>query len=218
MKRIKTLFVLVSMLLLSGCSAEYNLNIQDDIYSESIKVTLNDLDDSSFIENFDSTEQYISNTPTTELIYFKEKDDDGENSIYTFTHDFSFDEFRGSLSNKCFDNLKLEEDAGIYSLTAYGFNCLNDHQIYADTYKINIKTNYKVINNNADEVKGNIYTWFIDQKDNKNKNIIFQYSKIKSEIPTENSILPMIIPIIISIIILISVIIFNSYKNNNRGE
>ena len=218
MKRIKKIIIISFIILLSGCTAEYNLDIKDDIYSESIKITLNNMEEASIIENLSMNEQYISNTSTLDLIYDKEVEDDGEFSVFNYKHDFSFDEYRGTLNNKCFDNFKLQEENGIYSLTAYGFNCLNDHESFADTYKINIRTDYNVINNNADTVKGNVYTWNIDQKENKNKNIIFQYSKSNEKVPTDNIVIPVVICIVISILLLISIILFNTYKNNNRGE
>lgn len=217
MKRIKKFIIISLVILFSGCSAEYNLDIHDDIFSESIKVSLSNFDDTDLIPTFDEDNQYVSSSSTLDLIYDKTKEDDGENSIYTYTHDFSFDEFKGSLNNKCFDNLKINEEEGIYSLTAYGFNCLNGHQTFADDYKINIKTDYKVINNNADEVKGNTYTWYLDQKENKKKNIIFQYSKTKKEVSKDNIFTPIIISIVVASLILVGVILLNNFRIN-RGE
>ena len=46
-----------------------------------------------------------------------------------------------------------------------------------DSVSISIKTYHKVIDNNADEVKNNVYTWNIDRDNISTNNILFVVSK-----------------------------------------
>ena len=44
-----------------------------------------------------------------------------------------------------------------------------------DSITVNIETKYKVLNNNADSISGNKYTWVINRSNYKDKTISFSY-------------------------------------------
>lgn len=214
MKKNKIL-ILIIILLLSGCTTEYNLVIDNDNFIESIDVVV-DNEDSDEVNKLTNENLYISSTTTNDLLYDKTIDDDSIKTTFNYKHSFSYDEFRGTLEKKCFNNIKLTEYNGVYTLNAEDFKCYKGYEQYADSYKINIKTKNNVLFNNADEVKNNIYTWKIDESNYKNKNIIIQYTKQKQKVPLFNYIKPVIISIIISVVILFLLIKNNKFIINNR--
>lgn len=215
MKKNKILILLIILFLMTGCQAEYNLTIDNDTYTESINMTV-DNDDTYNIQNLKENNQYISSSSTNGLIYEKTIEENYDNTIFNYKHSFSFDEFRGTLNGKCFNKINLTESDGIYSLYASDFICYGEHEQTAESYKINIKTNYNVINNNADEVNNNVYTWMIDKNNYSGKTINFQYSKQEVEIPVSKNVSPYLISAIVSVLIFISFIFMNKYKNNNN--
>ena len=101
------------------------------------------------------------------------------------------------------------------------FDLASDDGLKADSVKINITTELNVINNNADEVVGNVYTWYINDSNYQNKTVEITLEKafqIEDVLPqSEASYLTFII---VAVIILVALIIIlfvkhKAKKNNN---
>lgn len=219
----KLLCIFIMLVLLTGCSTKYNLEISNDSIKETIVSKILDaeipiqtqeeinanieLDDP--ITPFINEEQYpFSNTQ--EKKYIKDVKKENGATTVTLKYDYSFDEYKNSRAYKeCFENKKFDYDKKGYFLQMSGrFYCL-----YGDEIEVNIKTNNKVNSHNANKVSGNTYTWIIN-KDNIDK------TDIKINISKESAYQMPTIMILLGIIAVI--IIIGGYtafqKINNREE
>ena len=75
-----------------------------------------------------------------------------------------------------------------------------------------------MINNNADIVKGNVYTWNINKNNHENKSIIFQCSKKEKDIDYKNIFKVIGISFSCALLILIAVKLILDYKKKQTME
>lgn len=204
----KILFLLI--LLITGCSANYNLNIENDNFEESIDVIVPS-NDKALISHLNSFEQYINEN----VIYDKKMKEEDISTNFNYSHTYSFNDFQ-NRENPCFLSSNLYQDNGIYTIFSNDFVCFESFDMKADSYTINISTNYNVINNNADKVNGNTYIWNFKKNNYKNKSIIFQYSKTKKEVNNFKIIQTVLVSISISLLLFLSIIILKKYKQKDE--
>lgn len=214
MKR-KKMLLFILILLLCGCSATYNLNIENDDFTESINISIPDIESDEY-SSYLLNDQYIKSTISSGVLYDKKIIDSIDKKTLILKHKYSFDEYKNNLSNKCFEKIKFDEKDGYYSLIATNFNCFGGFDISADKYTINIKTNYNVTKNNADKVNNGKYTWNFNKNNYKNKSIIFQYQKIKENKSYTNYLLPIFISIIVSISLMLVVRLLYAYIERRK--
>lgn len=211
----KKVILIISLLLLTGCTANYEVNIKNNKITEKLTLIENNglnfdkkLESGSTLrELFDSIvnskDQYaepvykvnsINTNDTLGIEYNSIKDKKIENL---------------SALNTCYKNPKVEVTNGVVTIeTGNDFECYDYYELL-DSVKVVINTNHKVISNNADEKKGNSYIWNITKDGN--KNIKFSYNeKINDNSKT------ILIIVIILLVAVISVILFlkKSKKNN----
>ncbi len=220
----KLLVLLIVMFCLTGCDVNYNLVINEDSFDETITM--------SFLKsqtNYDDLSAYLrGKTPATlnsgETRYYDSdisEDANYYNLIYKFNHDST------SINNayfirNCYPNFEIiNTDDKIELSSGNEFMCFNgDDGLKADSVNINITTDLKVLNNNADNVSGNTYTWNIDETNYNNKPINMQIQKpVKIEnIIEENdssfTLIFVIIVVLISILVVYLIIRFKTKKNN----
>lgn len=206
----KRILLLTFILLLTGCKAEYNLNIIDDDFEEKINITI-PKSDKNQIDYYTENDELIGEN----IIYNKNIKDNGINKMFIYSHKYTLKEYQ-NRNNPCFANSKISEEDGYYSIYASDFVCFKSFDVQAKEYKINIKTNYNVINENADKKSNNIYTWNFNENNFKNKNIIFQYTKQKKSLHADY--LSLFITFLISIIIFSLLVIFQIAKNKQKVE
>lgn len=185
----KIILLIILCFLLTGCTINYNLKIEDDYFIETIKGNVlteeikenKEKPDENLFYNLLSTNQPAVTT-NNNLIYNKtiSQNKDSIDYIYSFKYDeYTFNNSR--LLNECFEHFSFVQKDNMYTLLASGdFYCS-----YTDEIKINIKTDYPVIINNANEVKDNTYTWII--KNDKTKDLELYISIDKSGTYTNNT-------------------------------
>lgn len=215
----KKVIFLLFVLLVSGCSANYNLEISNDSFKENINVKI----EKSLIPTTTTQSEIEIDDPITPFLndkhsalfsdrkaYYKKKVVDFGNYVdVTMKYNYTSKEFKDSNSlNLCFDDFVFEED-DTYYIHAYGtFYCL-----YTESVNINIKTNNKVVKTNATSVNGNVYTWEINSLNSNNVDIELEVSK---GFPWKKVLLYGIITIIGGTIIGYS--IFYVYKKNKDNN
>lgn len=210
----KVIMVLVIFVfILTGCSSEYNLEINNSKIKENIKVEILDADipkevPGIDVELNDRITPFINNNQypifnNTKIKYKKKVTKVGDLTKVTLNHTYTHDEFRNSNTFKtCFENAEFKKTRKGYDLNFSGsFYCL-----YGDSIKINVKTNNKVINHNADKVSGNVYTWVINDNNVKNVDINLSLSKQSALIT------PLLYVIASAIFLVISVFAYRFYK------
>lgn len=160
------IIILLSLLLLTGCTVNYNLEINKDTLNETITGTVTK-EESSQESNATglSTVYSIINEDqkpvyNKEELYQKELKESGNNINYTFKYNYNIEDFVNStIINTRFENKEIEEIDNYYSIRLSGnFYCL-----YSKKINIAVTSNLKVASNNADKIKDNTYIWTIDK-------------------------------------------------------
>lgn len=184
--KIKRIFILLMLLLLTGCTVDYKLDIKENgIFVETISGTV--------------TEEELDNTGRTDLNaylynlnlrtpYIGEQGQYNKNIIdkdgykeFTFNYTFNNNYDKSSAVNSCHENIRFDETDDLYYIDLSGdFYCL-----LSDKMTINVTSEYAVLESNAKKVVGNTYTWEID--DYNDADIYMAISKnVKHENNTES--------------------------------
>lgn len=183
----KKIFFVFSFLLLTGCTAEYNLVYENNIYKENVFVK--SLKNEYCSESLCSTyyDSYYKNNITVDYRDNEEKLAEGinlnkykfynkelvNNEFYGIKLGYNFDyNFKYSyVVNQLFENFIVNENF------IKADNIKDIFSIYTNLEEINItfKSDKKIESNNADKVEGDIYYWNIrrDNWENKYINIVF---------------------------------------------
>lgn len=221
----KVLLFILCFFLVTGCDVKYDLTINNDSYDETITLSFlksqNTYEDvSSYLEDkipisYNSSERLYYNSKI-------EEDDNYYNLVYNYKHNTNTFMQSYFVSN-CYPNFNIESnDEQIILSSGQQFACfVGDDGLSADSVEINITTKLKVLENNADEINGNTYTWNIDESNYNNKPIEMTLQKsfeIEDVVPqNEASNLSFIIVVAIIVVALV-VFVFVKHKarkNNN---
>lgn len=215
----KIIVVLISLLLLTGCTIDYNLVIDKDSIKETITGT-------AYKEEYEVREEdsglnlfytYINDDINPLIsgdgLYNKDINeiDNGINYKYDFIYKNNYD--KSKIINSCFENSNVKETDTYYSIELSGeFYCL-----YSDKININVISNYVVLENNAKEVNGNKYSWVID--DSSNVNIFLNISKeIKYEEPSKTKFISTFQLVGLIIFVVLTGITYFLYRKKNSGK
>ncbi|MCM1370355.1 MAG: hypothetical protein NC181_00480 [Clostridium sp.] len=183
----KKFLIVLSLLLFTGCTAEYNININDSIKESiilnNIPIDLySDYNKRTFLA-FQSDIKNIPDYATQEdykkfELYNIEDTSKGNIKSLKLMYDFNLENFNDSGAvNTCYDTVNILTNDNVVTIsTTNNFNCFNYYD-ELDSIKINITTDYKVIQTNSDKKSGKTYTWEIDKISAKNKPIIFVYNQ-----------------------------------------
>ena len=174
----KKMLLIIALLLFTGCTAEYNLHFGDDLIEEKITIIPETPQEQENTKTLDTRDFFAIIDKDRSLPYEKRQLDINSYKAYQYSYNYSFNEFKQSNFTRCYDAYTiLEENDVINFNTSRRFNCMIYDYMKIDDVKINITTDYKVIDNNADEINGNVYTWNINDNNFENKPINFSYYK-----------------------------------------
>ena len=217
----KKKFIFLSILLLSltGCKTTYNLefsnnNIKEDITTTILSSDIPKKDANAISEVDDRVTPFIENDQypifnDTKIKYKKKVKKENDTTIVNLKYTYSHDEFRNSNTfKKCFRHAELVDNYKDYELTFSGdFYCL-----YGEEVEINIKTNNKVLSNNADKVSGNTYTWVINKGN-------LEHANIKMKISKKSNITSYTLYVIIGIVVVVLGLLgFGAYQTVKKRE
>ena len=202
----KKVLILTLLLLVCGCSAKYELSINN----QNVKETL-------------SIYGVTSEIPImADLVYFNTHDYTKEvnNENVEYQTSYNFINFNTSDFLLCFDSYNFSEKEDSYTLmTGKKFKCLpyqySDYEIINyDRLEIVLSTNHDILNNNADKVQFGKYYWYIDKNNINDAEIYFEISKKSNNILVS---IPLLIffGILIVVGIIIYVIIHSKSNKNN---
>ena len=224
MKR-KIFFVICSMFLLSGCTANYRLNLSDNGTIEE-KVTISEtrkviatytLDADSYKENilnsFNEEEKYNS----YKLYY-----GDDNSNIYGYGSRIylDFDNYKNNsiIIKEMFKDISISNNNGIVKID---MSPNNNFEYFKETTldsalfeRVNIEINlpYEVVYSNSDSNEENVYKWSFDRKDGLKK-ISISYDTNKEYVKA----IPTTTWILIcsgSVVLIGTLYIFIRYKRN----
>lgn len=197
MKKINIIILFSLMILLSGCSATYELEIGDGFVNE--KTILNLTKDEMVEFNSDGNNKY-------QKVYYNDSNDTAAEGttlpIKGVTYyDFSNNNNQISYEYKYDYNSFIRSSFSRYGFLDYKFR-VNNNEIHLKTTEgfalnenlsnvtIKIKSKYEVMNSNADKVDGDTLIWYIDSSNAETKYLIADYTMIKKEgakEPTNNT-------------------------------
>ena len=165
MKKIRIVFLILIILLITGCAGTYNLKIDEDLsVKEELSVTIADKE-----ENHLMLERLLSNEVDNKDDY--SISNEGDNIKVDYKHEYSSIEeylLESDLYKQLFDNVSYNTDDKEFSLsTSNILNLTNSNLNNAYDIKslqINVITPLKVIEENADLTSENTYSWTLNQK------------------------------------------------------
>lgn len=217
--KIKIVVVFVVLLLLTGCTINYDLTINENSIDEKISGSVNkseyQLNDEDTSPNLFYT---LINGDVPALVVgddLYKKDiselEDKLNYNYSYTYNNNFDKSR--IINSCFENHIISETDKYYHIELSGkFYCL-----YSDKININVTSNYEVIDNNADKINGNKYVWTIDNSND--VDILLTISKEeKYEEPVKAKMFSTFQIVGLIVFALLTIITYILYKRKNSGK
>lgn len=180
MKKRIILLIIVG-LFLTGCTNQYNISINGDTISEELISTIPSSDiivqseeeKAAGIEADDLITPFIEEdqypfTNNEKIKYKKTVSKNGNNTIVKLNYDYSIDDFKKSrVYNECFEKSILSREDGYIRLAFMGeFYCL-----YGDSININVTSDRKILDDTADDVNNNVYSWTINDSNQDNVNI-----------------------------------------------
>lgn len=181
---IKKLFLILITFLFTGCNVIYDVQIKDKKTEESL--TIDSINVSIYNEEL-NRKRYSLYSQSNSSNPYEQTDDSyatydifkvGDNGLkYLYKYNSNYND--SNIANSCYEYFSVDTDENKVSiLTGNSFKCfelINE----LDSVTININSNYKVIQSNADKIVGKKHTWYITRENASNKPIIFVYDKSK---------------------------------------
>ena len=226
------LFIICFLLLLTGCDVNYSVTInEDETFDEEVTMSfLKTASDGNNMTIAEDDKTPISINSNEDKFYNSKIIDKGNtyDMVYTYKHDMNSIK-RGYFIANCFPEMSITDNENeIIINSGDGFACfIGDDGLRADSMKININTKLKVIENNADSVNGDTYTWIINENNYLGKEIYFKVERnnksgglttLKENIIKEDGASSLTIVIVLSIMIIGGLIyLFVRYKKNKNN-
>ena len=213
----KKLLILILLLFITGCDAEYTLKYEDNVFSDSIEVFdyYNSEDESSEdkdLSYFVNKKQYYD---IDGLNPYKVNYEETSENYYDLKYNATYDEISYELSNvlnNCVQYHDFVEDEEKIYITAYGeYYCE-----YFDKLKISLITDKKVTYSNADEEKNGKHIWYF--KPYESINIEFEIDKNEGNPKNYSFILYAVIMIVIVIVLSLIILGFKIYKKLKNNQ
>lgn len=211
----KAFVLLIMCLCLCGCAAEYNLTIEEDSFDEQVFINIPFTEiPKTAINNYKGRYVPITTNSNEVKRYINNisKDENGYVEEYNYKH--KFDTFSKSyFINNCYNDVNIKQTGDLISIyTGKRFNCIvGDDGFFVEQVIVNLKTDFKVIKNNADEVSGNTYTWIFNESNYQNKPIEMEINT-NTVIKTFNKIVDVEVIIVLLILITLFIIVYMYIK------
>lgn len=198
--------------MITGCDVTYNLQIDKNKYTEDIEAKAYYADYVGFNQivlgdRLESLDLNIINKPllyTTNNInnssYETKKIDDGINFGLFLKGEFNNNNNSSRAVSVACNDYKILKTNNAYSLVAKDF-VLFERYPDLDSITVKVKSFYKILDNNADSVKDNVYIWNINRSNYKNKTIAFSYREKFNSDPMTTFSIGLVIVCIICLII-----------------
>lgn len=187
----KIILLLVLVVLLTGCSANVNLTVTSTGMQEEIIINAYSDGDTTKQQVYSSFRKYMpvfANVPLSDTepdtnkngieYYNRFEQDLGSGYRFTYRYNYKFDEYKNSRSLKYgFDSKTISKNPVdktiMISTDSSGLNYFDQYPDL-ESVTINIKSSYKSLQNNADYVNGNTYTWVLKKGTKKSIYILLE--------------------------------------------
>lgn len=183
----KKIFLLIVIILLTGCSVKYKINIKSDSIEENIDFVLEKkgITDGDMVESSIGSDEYIDSIINSKLpaigdnndyTYQKEVKQDGNKYNVHLNYKYNANEYtKSNIINECFENHEIKIDGeNVYIHLTGEFTCYN-----GETIDIEIKSDNSVKNHNGKK-KGSSYNWQINDDNYSNVDILIETSSVSN--------------------------------------
>ncbi len=239
--KLKIIVFLSFILLLSGCEAEYNIDINNNNLKETINIKELNIEKfnekNSLLYNLTPQDYLDTNLKWPTPVYKNSELNPYEpiklNNIkyYTKTNISNYkvlglslsynhnqnDYINSDILNKCYDVSYSKTNDKIHFETISEFKCFDEYKIL-ENVTVNLNTKCNVENENSDNKNINKYTWYITKDNYKSKKINFDVECIqkteKKEVNEKDTLIMFIILYILVISLIILIVKILHYKNN----
>ncbi len=231
--KIKILILILVMFMISGCTAEVNLEISVDTIKESVDITAyqdaiysKDILKTSFRDYIPIYASVVivdaeDDLPVSSVLYYDKTETDlGNGYLFNYSYDFPIEDYSNArtIKNafKSYDiSVNNSDNTLLLSTDSEGILYFDDYEVL-DEVTINITTDYVVLENNADKVEDGVYTWVFTRDSEKSINILIDIEKSISEREADNTKNMTIISTILGIIVIILLFLFIKTRKNNK--
>lgn len=186
----KICLLIIFMMLLSGCTVNYNLVYESDIFSENLEIiefNNNNKDFSSQINNYYnninllvdyklqtgdmSEEEILKEYDAYDKLLINRDNSYGLRLEYIYNKETKL--INSSLVYSLFNNIEVTDNSIFVS---QGKNIFKNYDNLEEIV-VTFKTDKKVLETNSDEVKDNIYYWYINKFNYDKKTIKINFDK-----------------------------------------
>ena len=216
-KKLKIFIIGILLILVTGCSGNYNLKINDDMsINEELYLTIDNSNNAYtktlkiFKENNIPEDDYevVLSDNNVRITYNKKYDSIEEYLLNSKVYHELIDEIQFNKSNNYIDlyvnqKLKVSNDNGI---KMNGTNLVD-----LDVLQINIENPFDVNFSNAEIVNDNVYTWTIKKGDTEKK-IQMQFKPSLNVFPYKQ------VAVLFTVIICILIIVFTIYGRYKKRQ
>ncbi len=223
MRKFKIFCLICCMFLLSGCSAEYNLTIKNSTMEEDINAIFDKATESELanrMEGIRRTAFYNYDTRENEYYDFTKRETD-DNIILNYSYQYTGNDlYKSEAASRCYYKRIVNVTDDVITInTDNQVACLyKDGDREIDSITVNIRTALTVLENNADKVNGNTYTWYINDKNYTNKPIYIKIEKERYQESFTSQVISIIV--ILIIVVIIGILIYfkalRRRKKNNK--
>ncbi len=230
--KLKTLIILSMLTFLCGCSANYEIEVKNGSIRENSQILVNKTNESIKEENGFSLEEELEYTynsihdidngqEETKTKHFElNKINNKDNIGLSYNNQLTFNNYEESpLIHQCYENINIINKTSSFSInTDKYFKCF-DYYKYLDSVTITLKSDYKVLNTNADEEKKGIYYWYINKNNYTNKRINIDLSKEPKTVVDKVNLgdYSYIVFILLGLsLIILGLVVFIKVKNSNK--
>ena len=211
----KILLLSFILILLSGCTANYEVVIDGDKIKERLTITETDksifdkITDTGWTVR-DSFDALLSGDEFSRQDYNIKSLNSEDQLGVKYSNDSLESLENSSVINQCFNNPSISVEDNIVNIDTGEFECFDLYD-NLDSIRIVFKTNHKVLDANADTIENDSYIWNITKDSNKVIKISYDSSITKINYTTY------VVVVLIFIVLIIGLLlVFRKVKNKNN--
>lgn len=223
----KLILLLFSVFLVTGCTANYNI----EIYNKTINENIDLIDNTSISaqDNRDKIENiFIKYHEDTDMLYLREFKEftNEQKKVYSLSEksSYSFEEYQQELQyfRNCCRSVELSDDGNYINFRTLGYIKWFEKYEELDKIQIKVKSNHKVKEHNADKVNRYEYTWDIDRYNYQEKIPSLKLYSNKYVFDYEGKFMKRVIYFIVITVIIVSIVgglyFHINEKNKNANQ
>lgn len=184
----KLIFLIILVLITTGCNANYIINISEELIKEELVISnyeKNTKEEKLFFDThlgihyYPNYEIYSPVNSPNKKYYQKSKNN--QNDDIKVTYDFKKEEYSNSaIIKNCFEKFTYSSTDRYSTINAERFTCFSKFPTLNEV-SINIQTDLSIINTNGKTNDQKTYNWTISRNDADNAAIIFVFPNQKTD-------------------------------------